>query len=507
MSVIGKHPANSSSLRGYAGTSGGLDVGRRRDDVLTTNPDQMSNPLTAALGLAELLRDRTRDFNSGVRNKVIELLTTELVEAGQIVDDLLMESSPDLGELTVVQVDLRPVVDDAVAGFAASRRAKLTVSGNAVARAHPRLVNRIVRNLLRSATYVGAEDIRVRIVQGHSKIVVEVACDGHSVPTQDYERVFESSYMQLARDGQRPPLGLGLSVARRLARALGGDVRCYQEDNETIFELSLVKTLGYDPSTLQMADMIFDPSYGRPGPSAIAAVLADGGPEIVYQPIVDMRANDDRERLVVGHEGLARFPFSSPPQWLEAAGDAGMRLELELAAIRAAIAGFAPAVGSGFLGLNLSDATLLSPDLKGALGGLDPGMVVLELSEVTLIKSYEVTKRAAATFRDHGVRLAIDDVGAGEIDLWSILRLQPDLLKIDMCLVRELEHNPANRALVHGLAAMAGDLGVMVVAEGVENSEEKDRLLDLGVEFGQGYLFGRPEPLLWKTRVLSDHDN
>jgi EAL domain-containing protein (putative c-di-GMP-specific phosphodiesterase class I) len=98
--------------------------------------------------------------------------------------------------------------------------------------------------------------------------------------------------------------------------------------------------------------------------------------------------------------------------------------------------------------------------------------------------------------RDRGVRLAIDNVGAGEIDLWSILRLQPEMNKIDMSLVRGIDSTPTNRALIRGLAAMATDLGIMVIAEGIEKAEERDLLIDAGIEFGQGYLLGKPQHLL-----------
>ncbi|HEY4606466.1 MAG TPA: EAL domain-containing protein, partial [Acidimicrobiia bacterium] len=206
---------------------------------------------------------------------------------------------------------------------------------------------------------------------------------------------------------------------------------------------------------------------------------------------------------VVGYEGLARFPYATPPEWFEVAGASGLRLDLELAAMRTAIAGFAPSNHDGFLALNLSDASLTSSNLTDALVGLDPGRVVLELSEVAVIKSYEVTKRFVDSLRDMGIRLAVDDVGAGEIDLWHILRLEPAVIKVDMCLVRDIEHTPRNRALIRGVSAMAQDLGIMVVAEGIEAPDEEEVLLELGVQYGQGYLFGKPRPLQWKTKVLS----
>jgi EAL domain-containing protein (putative c-di-GMP-specific phosphodiesterase class I) len=78
------------------------------------------------------------------------------------------------------------------------------------------------------------------------------------------------------------------------------------------------------------------------------------------------------------------------------------------------------------------------------------------------------------------------------------------VIKVDMSLVRDIETTPRNRALIRGISAMAQDLGIMVVAEGIEAPEEEDMLLELGVQYGQGYLFGKPRPLEWKTKVLSD---
>ncbi|MDP9495579.1 MAG: EAL domain-containing protein, partial [Actinomycetota bacterium] len=153
--------------------------------------------------------------------------------------------------------------------------------------------------------------------------------------------------------------------------------------------------------------------------------------------------------------------------------------------------------------MNISDSTLVSSSLATALDGIDPGRVVLELSEETLIKSYEETRRAVDSLRERGIRLAVDDVGSGDIDLWHILSLEPAFIKIDITLVRGIGQTPRNRALIRGLSTMAQDLGVLVVAVGVETGEERDQLLELGVQFGQGYLFGRPRALQWKTKVLS----
>jgi EAL domain-containing protein (putative c-di-GMP-specific phosphodiesterase class I) len=110
------------------------------------------------------------------------------------------------------------------------------------------------------------------------------------------------------------------------------------------------------------------------------------------------------------------------------------------------------------------------------------------------------------SLRERGIRLAVDDVGAGEIDMWHILRLDPEVIKLDRQLVADHENVRRNDALIKGITTMARDLGIMVIAEAIETETERQRLLELGVEFGQGYLFGKPEPLQWKTRVLSDPD-
>jgi EAL domain-containing protein (putative c-di-GMP-specific phosphodiesterase class I) len=106
--------------------------------------------------------------------------------------------------------------------------------------------------------------------------------------------------------------------------------------------------------------------------------------------------------------------------------------------------------------------------------------------------------------RERGVRLAVDDVGAGEIDMWHILRLDPEIIKLDRHLVADQQNVRRNDALIRGITAMARDLGILVIAEALETEAERQRLLELGVEFGQGFLFGKPASLQWKARVLGD---
>ncbi|HLF43386.1 MAG TPA: EAL domain-containing protein [Acidimicrobiia bacterium] len=480
-----------------------IELRQAKDDFLAAASHYITTPLSAVLGYAELLGDRSRDFNAGVRNQFIELLAIQARETTHIVDDLLIAARFDLGGTVVAddEVDLRDAVEAATHDWASNQRSKLSVSGNAVAKGDGKWVIQIVRNLLRNAESLGGENIWVRIRDGFNKVILEVADDGEGMAVTDQEKIFEAYSSRRSVDDVTPPLGLALSVAHRLARAMGGDLRFYQEAGENVFELSLAKVVDRSDYDLDLPDVIIDPLAGRPTKDAIAGLLAARGPEIVYQPIVDMRGGG--EVRTAGYESLARFPSATPSEWFEVAGGVGLRLELELAAIRNAIIGFAPSKEDEFLGMNISDATLVSSSLATALDGIDPGRVVLELSEETLITSYEETRRAVDALRERGIRLAVDDVGSGDIDLWHILSLEPAFIKIDMTLVRGIGQTPRNRALIRGLSTMAQDLGVLVVAVGIETGEERDRLLELGVQFGQGYLFGRPRALQWKTKVLS----
>jgi EAL domain-containing protein (putative c-di-GMP-specific phosphodiesterase class I)/anti-sigma regulatory factor (Ser/Thr protein kinase) len=474
----------------------------QRGEFLRSAYHHIHDPIEAIVGFSELLRDRSRDFSAGVRNEVIELLAIQAQEASQIADDLLVAATLDHDHLDIDTsgVDLRGVVEQATKGWASHQMLRLTVSGNALARADARWVTHIVRNLLRNAVSSGGHDIAVRISDGHNRVVLDVVDDGPGIAPELAESIFDP--YRSSTDSKS--LGLGLFVCRRLARAMGGELIYTREGDQTVFELSMPKVSLQTAYWVDEPDVVIDPLQGKPSKDKITEILDQGGPEIVYQPIHDLKAHREGDSQTLGYESLSRFPFAGPPEWFEVAGSLGMKLDLELAAIEAAIGGFSPSTHDGFLAMNLSDATLASSQLEESLKGLDPGRIILELSEVALIKSYEATKRHIDQIRDRGIRLAVDDVGAGEVDLWQIMRLDPAVIKIDMCLVREIETNPRNRALVRGVAAMAQDLGIMVIAEGIEAPEEVEQLLALGVGHGQGYLLGKPGPLEWKTRVLSD---
>lgn len=470
---------------------------RKKDAFLAAASHHINTPLAAVVGFAELLRDRTRDFSAGVRNEVTELLAIQAQETSYVVDDLLAAARHDLEDVELVreEVEIRDLLDEATGDWASTSRLRLTIEGDGVALADRRWMKHALRNLLRNAAAVGGNAISVRVSNAWRGVVVEVADDGPPIAAEDQERMFERYYSRAQIQGLAPSLGLGLSVARSLAQAMGGNLRYLRLGKENVFEMTLLTPAGHTAERPTIGSVTIDPQADKPTLEEIQHVIAIGGPEIVYQPIIDMRAHHIGQQRIVGYEALSRFNSHTPPVWFETAASGGQRLDLELICIAAALEGFVDSDDALFLAVNLSDRTLHSSRLIETLGSVDRSRIVLELSEAASIKSYETTRTHVDALAANGVRLAIDDVGSGDIDLWHMTRLGATVLKIDISLVRDVDSVPRNRALIRGVAAMAEDLGIMVIAEGVEQQAEHDQLLELGVSFGQGYLYGRPGPL------------
>ena len=218
----------------------------------------------------------------------------------------------------------------------------------------------------------------------------------------------------------------------------------------------------------------------------------DGGLQMVFQPIVELVSG-----AVVGYEALARFagdPGRGPDVWFAEAADAGLAEELEIAAVRAALrhAGQVPA--GAFLSVNVSPGVARSEALADLLSG-SASRLVVEVTEHEEVRDYDMLLRAIAPLRRRGVRLAVDDAGAGFSSLQHILKLEPEVIKLDMALVRGIDGDPVKRALASSLVTFAGEIGSTIVAEGIETAGELDTLAALGIAWGQGYFLGRPAPL------------
>lgn len=214
---------------------------------------------------------------------------------------------------------------------------------------------------------------------------------------------------------------------------------------------------------------------------------------IVYQPICALETGE-----VVGFEALARFaapPQRTPDRWFAEAAQVGRLLELELATVGRAIAGLDALPAGTYLGLNVSPATVCSSELAELLRTADARRLVLEVTEHARIDDYARLNASLRCLRTCGIRLAIDDAGAGFASLRHILRLEPELIKLDLTLIQGIADDRSLQALAAGLISFAGRIDATIIAEGIERPSEVEALLELGVAYGQGFFLGRPGAL------------
>lgn len=222
--------------------------------------------------------------------------------------------------------------------------------------------------------------------------------------------------------------------------------------------------------------------------------LMDGGePSIVYQPIYDLES-----RRMAGVEALARFnvtPQATPDIWFNEAAALGIGPKLEACAIRSALAALGTLPRDVYVAVNGSPGFVLSGALQSLLQSVDISRVVLELTEHASVTDYRELMDVLAPLRALGLRIAIDDAGAGYSSMRHILSIEPDLVKLDISLTRGIDRDRKRRALASALIAFARETDVGIIAEGVETSAELLTLQSLGVKRVQGYYLARPKPL------------
>ena len=211
---------------------------------------------------------------------------------------------------------------------------------------------------------------------------------------------------------------------------------------------------------------------------------------MVYQPIVCWSG-----RSILGYEALVRSEEASMPHpglLLDAAARLDKMEQLSARIRKIAPLPFLDRKDNVALFLNLHVSDVVSPDLlDGPLADI-ADRIVLELTERASLESVEGLDRHVAALRARGYRIAIDDLGAGYAGLSSFAMLDPDLVKLDMSLVRNVHESPTKRRLVESLQQACSDLGVPMVAEGVETAEERDALVAAGCDLFQGFFFARP---------------
>ncbi|HEX4760666.1 MAG TPA: EAL domain-containing protein [Thermoleophilaceae bacterium] len=281
---------------------------------------------------------------------------------------------------------------------------------------------------------------------------------------------------------------------RRLSCSVGA--ACYPDDardGSTLLQLAS-GALRWAQSSGDSEVRRYDPKNVTP-PSdeaeraEIESLLARETPLIpFFQPLVSLSTG-----RVVGYEALSRFPEPpgrGPDAWFAQAARVGLAAPLEAVALREALAKPDRPAGT-FLSLNVSPTTLGSPEVQAVLPEDMTGLVV-EITEHELATDLDALGEQLAALRTRGARIAVDDAGVGYSGLQQVMRIKPDVIKLDRSLVMNLHEDAAKEALCDSFVRFARRTGASVCAEGIETMEELKLLADLDVTYGQGYVLARP---------------
>lgn len=327
----------------------------------------------------------------------------------------------------------------------------------------------------------------------------------------------EASYCQRVVDGRLPelihdpmtlpaavelpvtaalPVGAHMSVPLRLSDGrVYGTFCCFRYDpDETLTErdLAVLRVFADVASSYLEAD-ITAAEQREHTRQRVQRVIDDDTLTIVFQPVV---ATDNGQ--VIGVEALARFPeeIGRPPDlWFADANAVGLGVKLEISAVSSALRALPDIPDGVLLGVNVSPAVAESAELHQVLEAVDVSRVVLEMTEHAPVVDYTRLRSALQPFRDRGLRIAVDDAGAGYASLRHILWLAPDFIKLDITITRDIDTDTARAALASALIEFAAKVGSGILAEGIETQAELDTIRTLGANAAQGYHLGRPGTL------------
>lgn len=337
--------------------------------------------------------------------------------------------------------------------------------------------------------------------------IAPIVCVGNSDPLEESycQRVVDGRLPELIRDARQipealalpvttaVPIGAHLSVPIRFSDGhVYGTVCCfctYPDATLNDRDIRTVRLFAEITSKLMERQLeenrIHQAIAGR-----LRDVLDTERFTIVYQPIIHVA-----QHRIVGYEALTRFsaePIRPPNLWFDDAAEVGLQESLELAVIRKALLGLIHFPNDTYLSLNVSPATLLKGSLDAVLAGFPFERLMLEVTEHASVDDYSLIAAALKPLRERGLKLAVDDAGAGYASFRHILKLQPDVIKLDVSLIRKIDSDTGCRALAAALIRFAEETGSKIVAEGVETVAELQALCELKVNKAQGYLLGRP---------------
>ncbi|MBA3687421.1 MAG: bifunctional diguanylate cyclase/phosphodiesterase [Chloroflexi bacterium] len=252
--------------------------------------------------------------------------------------------------------------------------------------------------------------------------------------------------------------------------------------------------------------LVFDPgaevaASAASTSAAIAEVIEQKLLRPVFQPIVNLATG-----ATLGYEGLIRpvppAPYADPASLFAAAEASGRVVPLDLACVEAIVSAAATLPKELFLSVNMSPRTIEAPEFTApamlnilARYDFPPERLIIELTEHQPIADLARVRHKLDACRSAGMRMAADDLGAGNSGLRLLSDLRFDIVKVDLGLVQRSSPGAPSSAVVESIVAFASRMGALVIGEGVEHEEQVEQLTQLGVTAAQGYLFSRPGPL------------
>ena len=227
--------------------------------------------------------------------------------------------------------------------------------------------------------------------------------------------------------------------------------------------------------------------------TVIRRILHAGDIRTVVQPVVRLT-----DGVTVAFEALSRFDpelFATPDLAFAAAAACGLGIDLELLAVERALEHHKALPAGMWLGVNLSAEAASTSRAHDLLLRHTSEQIGIEITEHTPISDYSQLNDRLRPLRAAGIQVVVDDAGAGFASFSHILQLRPDTIKLDISLVRGIHRDPVRRAFARSMVGFAHEVGAALLAEGVETEAECAALRTLGVTYGQGYLWGKPQPV------------
>lgn len=387
-------------------------------------------------------------------------------------------------------------------------------------------------------TTAAAEPIRVLLADDEPGLrtaltellshVDRVELIGTAPDAEEAIRIAEAGHPDVALVDVRMPEGGGPHAARGICRVSPSTrviaLSAY-EDRANVLEMLRAGAVGYLVKGAEVDELVDGIRKVAEGGTILSSEVVDG---VVSELAAQLRREEiehdegealrgDVERFVSGHgvwivfhpiqelatrrrigvEALARFgsiPMRPPDRWFADAAAMALGLELELRTLRQALEALPRIPDDEFLSVNCSHGAAESPRFAEHLDGVEH-RIVLEITEHEAIEDYGALAERLTPLRERGLRVAVDDVGAGYASLRHALELAPDIVKMDISLTRDVDRDAGKRALAAALISFAGETGTTIVAEGIETAGELGVLQDLGIRYGQGYYLSEPASL------------